>query len=353
MKIKVLIVYNRVWSYRERVFEYLNDEFDLTVGYSDASYLGKEYSFKTIYLPVRKIGPFEMHYDNLHKICSNYDVVIGISNIRWISLMALSFRKRRYKIGYWGIGVTASYENKFDSKSTWDRIRFFIGKRCDFLIFYSSYPIERYIAGGVKSAKLFVANNTTEVGNCFGDADRKKNFLFIGTLYKQKGFEELLLAYARLFKRYPNSPDLLIIGDGPEKDLLLNLISVNGLHGKVKLLGKMYDKQQISDVFDTALACISPNQAGLSVLNAMGNKTIFVTRKNAITGGEIFNIENYENGIVIPEEESLESTLEWIINNTDKVAEMNSNAFEYYSLNRTPYQMADSIKNAIKFCITS
>lgn len=346
---KVLIIYNKVWSYREKIFELINEEFDLTVGYSDEKFLNKEFPFKTMYLPVKNAGPFEIHKDNLSKIAAKYDVIIGISNIRWISLMLLSLKRRRkYKIGYWGIGVTASYENSFDSKSTWDRLRFFISKKSDFTIFYSSYPLERYLNAGIPKEKLFVAHNTTEVISISEDnTASKKDFLFVGTLYPQKGIGELLKAYYSLYQKRNDCPKLLIVGDGPEKEKISEFIKEKNITEKIVLFGSIYDPKKLSEIFAQSISCISPNQAGLSVLNSMGNRTSFVTRNDAITGGEIFNIKDKYNGIIYKEQENLSDIMEWIIDNKELVHIMNDNAYNHYISNRTPEMMANEIKNAI------
>jgi len=352
---KVLIIYNKIWSYREKIFTLLNQEYDLTVGFSDPKFINTPYKFKTKYLPVKKAGPFEIHSNNLHKIASEYDVVIGIASIRWFSLIRLAFKsKRSYKLGYWGIGVTASYENKFDSHSTWDKLRFLIAKKSDFTIFYSSYPVKRYVEARIPIQKLFVANNTAEV-QFDGDIEKalktKKNFLFIGTLYKQKGIDELLDAYYKLIVQNKNIPDLLIIGDGPERDSIQSFINSKGISDKVKLYGSIFDPNQISAIFNEAMVCISPNQAGLSVLTSMGNATCFVTRKDATTGGEIFNIENKINGIIYNKEDNLVKVLQWIIDNPKEIETMNKNAYDFYTKNRTPQMMAGVISKAIKSSI--
>ncbi|WP_172280027.1 glycosyltransferase family 4 protein [Chryseobacterium sp. LAM-KRS1] len=349
MKTKVLIIYNKVWSYRERIFELINEEFDLTVAYSDEKFKNKKFSFKTMYLPVKKAGPFELHKDNLYNIASQYDVVIGLSNLRWISLMLLCLRRnRKYKIGYWGIGVTASYENSFDSKTTWDKFRYYISRKSDFTLFYSSYPLERYIKAGIPEEKLFVAHNTTEVENVIkSDVNNKKDFLFVGTLYPQKGIGELLEAYYLLYTKRNDCPKLLIVGDGPEKEKIIEFIKEKNIADKIVLFGSIYDAKELSKIFAESIACISPNQAGLSVLNSMGNSTSFVTREDAITGGEIFNIKNKYNGIIYKEQENLADVMEWIINNNEQVHKMNENAYNHYINNRTPEMMANEIKRAI------
>lgn len=348
MKPKVLIVYNKIWSYREKIFELIDEEFDLTVGFSDEKFVDKTYSFKTMYLPVKKVGPFEIHKDNLSKIASDYDVIIGISNIRWVSLMLLCLkRKRKFKIGYWGIGVTASYENNFDSKKTWDKLRYFISRRSDFTIFYSSYPLQRYIKAGIPETKLFVAHNTTQVEVSDYESVGKKDFLFLGTLYPQKGLGELLEAYKDVYQKRNDCPRLLIVGDGPEKQKILEFVEEKNMMDKIVLFGSVYDPKELSKIFSQSIVCISPNQAGLSVLNSMGNKTSFVTRADAITGGEIFNIENKYNGIIYDKDERLADVMEWIIDNSELVQKMNINAYDHYTNNRTPDMMANAIKKAI------
>lgn len=351
--IKLLIIYNKVWPYREKIFELLNEKFEVTVAYSDPKYIDKIYPFKTFYLPGRNIGPFFVHSHNLHKIAREYDSVIGLYDIRWIFLMLLSILPfRKYSISFWGIGVTASYENKFDSKTKWDKVRYFFARRADSIVLYSDYPITKHLKYRVTREKLFVANNTTEVffDETKTSLEQKRNFLFVGTLYPQKGFEILLDAYIKVLDNNENAPLLDIVGDGPEFESLKKYIATQSLEKKIILHGGIYDPQNLADYYNRALACISPNQAGLSVLTSMGNSTIFVTEENAITGGEIFNITNMINGIIYKGSATeLAITMQWIINNKEKVLLLSKAAREHYINNRTPKQMADAIHAAVVY----
>jgi glycosyltransferase involved in cell wall biosynthesis len=351
--IKLLIIYNKVWPYREKIFEILNQSFDLTVSFTDPKYLDRKYPFKTLYLPGRNIGPFFIHKNNLNRISKSYDAVIGLYDIRWLQLMLLSLSPfRKYTISYWGIGVTASYKNKFDSQSKWDKVRYFFANQADSILLYSDYPIKKHLKAGVNRNKIFVANNTTEVffeSNTF-EPDKKTNFLFVGTLYPQKGFNVLLEAYLRTYQKNENIPNLDIIGDGPEMENIKEIISREKLEGKIFLHGSVYNPKELAKFFSNAIACISPKQAGLSVLTSMGNATIFVTEKNAITGGEIFNISNHVNGILYEEGiGNLIDVMEWITENRAMVVEMSINARKFYEQYRQPEMMAEAIMNAVNF----
>jgi glycosyltransferase involved in cell wall biosynthesis len=197
-----------------------------------------------------------------------------------------------------------------------------------------------------------VADNTTQVSFSDDFTSKKEAFLFVGTLYKQKGIDTLLESYKKLnLIDEANTPELNIIGEGPERSYIEEWIKSNNLSNKIFLHGAIYDIEILKQFYNKSLACISPNQAGLSVLTSMGYATVFVTEKNAITGGEIFSITNEVNGIIYEGQEKLTDTLLWIINNKDRVIKMGANAREFYCQNRRPDQMAGSLIKAVEYAL--
>jgi len=351
MKKSLLILYNKVWSYRVEIFNLLNEKYDLTVAYTDKKFLDGKYNFKTLYTPGRNIGPFFIHSQNLNHIAIRYDAVIGLHDIRWLSLMLLSLVKRKYSLLYWGIGVTAGYENRFDSKKTFDIVRFYFSRKADALIFYSDYPVSKYVAKGFDSRKIFVAYNTVAVNVLNDDSpELKQNFLFIGTLYKQKNIDVLLNSYIDLTKLRSEVPVLNIIGGGPQEKEIKQMIIDFNLSDKVIIHGPIYDQNILKDYFRESLVCISPNQAGLSVLTSMGYGVPYLTSKDAFTGGEIFNIEDKVTGLIYEGgQEELTKTLLWVIDNRGKMLEIGRNAKIYYNEKRKPEDMANSIINAVEY----
>lgn len=351
-KKKILILYNRLFHYRIPIFNILSTKYDLTVAYSFKTTEEELQlcNFKTLFLPITSYWKFVLHKDNIHNICQEYDVVIAYGQISWLSYSSLSLKSnRKYKLIFWSIGVPASYSRRFDDENYLYTItRDFFRKRSDGLIFYTDYPVAKHINRGFDKNKLFIANNTVKVDKIDIKNSIKDSIVFIGTLYLEKGLLNLLNAYNEAFIINNKLPKLNIIGGGKEFEIINNWISSNKLIDNIKLLGPIYDDKTKSEIFKNAFACISPNQAGLSVLESMGYGVPFITTESAITGGEIFNITNNKTGRKIKNLEELKDVILDITNNPQIYVEMGINAFNYYWSYRTPENMANGIIEAIE-----
>ncbi|HOK96186.1 MAG TPA: glycosyltransferase, partial [Anaerohalosphaeraceae bacterium] len=140
-----------------------------------------------------------------------------------------------------------------------------------------------------------------------------------------------------------------IIGDGDEYKNIQEWLKDNGFSNTINLVGALFDQEKLEPYFRKAFACISPGQAGLSVLTSMGYGTPFVTTKDAITGGEILNIEHGKTGILYEKPEELTNILVDISDNPEKYVQMGKDARKFYLANRRPDQMAQAIIDAIEF----
>jgi glycosyltransferase involved in cell wall biosynthesis len=351
MSVKVLILYNNLWHYRLPIFSILGDKYDLTVAYSVGGDDGKSHNFKTVRFPISRIGRFVIHKDNLSEYCREFDIVIAYGDISWLSFMKLAFVRRTYGLIFWSIGVRASYDTKFNEKTIWDTVRFYLFSKADALVFYSSAPVIRYLQRGWDKRKLFVANNTVEVISTQPGEEKKDRILFVGTLYKQKGTSELLDAYSAAGKLFNNIPDLHIIGGGAGLDEVKKYVSDNNLSDSVFIHGPVYDEKILCNHFLKSFACISPNQAGLSVLKSMGYGVPFITRSNAITGGEVFNVTNGSTGILYEHGSELTDIIVDIARHPEKFIKMGVNAKEHYDSSRKPVDMANGLIDAIEYVL--
>ena len=347
---KVLLLNPLVPDYRLHIFNIIGEKVELTIAHSGKIRTELDLKFEQKYIPLKHFGPFSYYSINLHKLCKQFDIVISEGNIRYLDRNILILNPfKKYKWITWGIGVSASYNKKFDQDKKFDFIRHFIFKRADAQIFYSEYPVQKYINAGFDPDSLFVANNTTYVNFNTDYQYSKYKLLFVGTLYKQKKIYELLDAYLQYSKISTNCLPLEIIGNGDEFENIQKWIDEKNLQTKIILHGAIFDHEILEEHFREAFACISPGQAGLSVLTSMGYGTPFITQNDAITGGEIFNITNGINGLLYSKSTELVTILHDIQNHPEKYIEMGNNAREFYLNKRTPEMMADKILSACKY----
>ena len=352
MKKKVLILYNNLFHYRIPIFNLLAERYDLTVAYSLGKESGEDLKFEIVKLPVLKFKRLVVHTDNIFRICQDFDVVIAYGDIAFIRYSTLAcHRKRTFKIIFWSIGVSASYVKRFDQIKKWDKLRDFFYKKADALVFYSDYPISGYLERGFQKEKLFVAPNTVKVEESREAHIQKDTILFIGTLYLQKGLLSLLENYKSALAIDKTLPILNIIGGGDEFKTVKNWITLNNVRENIILLGPIFDQSQKARLFQKAIACISPEQAGLSVLESMGYGVPFITGKDSITGGERLNIINGVNGVLFDNRSQLCEIILDISKSPQKYITMGQNAQDYYWRFRKPLDMVNGLSDAIQYVL--
>lgn len=336
--------------YRRPIYEELGHHVDLTIAYTDGNCPSGDH-FKAVRIRKRfhipMIGYF--HTPDLIDLVRKTEVLISPFATQFVEMNMLKWIAPNAKQIRWGIGVEASYNSRYDSLEKDERF-ISVARRCDAALFYSEYPKEKYSRLGVESDKMFIAHNTVVVENVDKEVDRK-NIIFVGTLYAQKRVDLLLEAYSDAFKEEGALPDLIIVGDGDQKDVLIGMTKKLGIDHKVRFTGRIEDETVLSRLFSSSIACISPDQAGLTVLKSMGYGVPFVTLKNAITGGEIFNIQNGINGVLMDSIEELSGLITDIGRNKKKYVEYGQKAYEHYHNHRTPKIMVDGFLRAIDYVV--
>lgn len=350
-KIKVLFVtQSKLQHYRVPVFRLVNRDpsIELTIAHCGDRTVQDE--IPEILLKKKKFNSYYAIKD-LDAVCENYDVVLCMFYYNNVSFLK-SILKKKHKLVLWSIGVPASYNRKYGDASLF-RYRFlnFFQRRANALVFYSDAPLAYYKSRGISvdEEKVFIANNTVEVVRQPIDNESKNTLLFIGTLYLEKGLQILLNAYKNAYEINHDLMPLNIVGGGTQLNQVRNWVEEAGLDKKISVLGPIYDPQMKAELFRKSIACISPMQAGLSVLESMGYGVPFITSSNAITGGEAFNIKNGENGLLMSDVSQLQSIILDIDQNRDKYLKMGEQAYDYYWNNRTIDIMANGIISAVLY----
>ena len=342
---KVLLLQDVIPHYRYPVFNELAKKYDFTVAYSK----GKKpegVDFKTMFIPKVK-AHYGFYKRNIFRITKDYDAVICMLSYGNMDCNLLSLFPRKCKVIMWGIGVSAGYNCRYDESQKISNILRFLIKKIDAVVFYSDYPKNKYTHMGINPQKMFVANNTVEV--CDIKDIKRDIILFVGSLYKQKKIDVLLDFYLEAYKTNKNIPELVIVGDGDETENIKKFTKDNLIEDKITLTGGIYDEKELSKYFEKAIMCISPDQAGLTVLKSMGYGVPFVTHKDAITGGEIFNIVHGENGILLEDFKEIKDIILESTEQYEKYETMGKNARAFYAENRTVDKMVEGFVQAIEY----
>lgn len=357
-KKKLLLLQETITPYRFPIYNLIAKHFRFSVAYINKAKGTEELpaDFQLIQLHTRTFFVYRW-IKGLRALCNKYDAVITLPyNFRCTNLCLVPFFKNNYAALTWSIGIRASYIRPYsiDQSMNWrDRIYGAIMKKADANIFYMDAPVKKWVERGIDKDKIFVAHNTVEVLPVSPSHTNKQYFLFVGTLYKQKGVDILIDAYHTALAKSTKSnfPKLMIVGSGSEEQTLKQMVCEYRLENQIQFLGAIYEESELAKLFTKSIICISPNQAGLSVLKSMGYGVPYVTHKDAITGGEILNIKNGENGIVYNTSDDLVDILYEAYADTAKYIEMGKNAYNYYHQYATPQIMADGVIHAVEYAL--
>lgn len=145
--------------------------------------------------------------------------------------------------------------------------------------------------------------------------DKQINFLTVARLVKQKGIDRLIHIHKKLINNnYKNK--FYIIGEGPERKMLENLIKEKHLQETFFLLGSKenpYPYMKKADIF-----CLLSKFEGYGMVLEEAkilNKPIIITNT---AGREA--VENYKNSIIVENNENeIYNTLKYVIENNIKI----------------------------------
>ena len=349
--IKVLILQNEISAYNVPFYNELAKKYNLTVGYYIKDKSASECSFNKHQFHVTYIRPF-CFVRGVYNYCKSFDVVVTIPNLNNPNYFLLPYKRHTYAILTWSIGFRVSYVHPYvvdRPHNILDGLFMRMLNKCDASVFYMEKSKDFWRNTKLDLNKIFVAPNTTEVEKIEFIPAQKKDFIFVGTLYKGKGVDYLIKAFAKVKKERKTEIRLHIIGGGDERQNLESLVAEQGIQDSVIFHGAIFDETILSKHFQTSLLSFSPTQAGLSVPKSMGYGVPFVTRYDSITGGEIFHITNGVNGIVYRKDSDLKDIMIDAIDNLEKYIEMGLKAREYYNKYASIGTMAKGMSDAIEY----
>lgn len=345
MKLNLLVLYNFILHYRIPFFNVLAQNYNVTVLHSGTNSKGPDDIFEEIIVPVKKIGPFYLQKGVLAEANNNkYDVIIALFDVRWVNtLRSIHNHNKKAKYILWGAWITNNYLA--------DRARLYYTKKVYANVFYTNEALKEFVHKGIDPINLYVANNTFEVGERIRSFEypAKTSILFVGSLDERKQNDILLKSFSEVLDKIPSVITLTIVGDGVQKEILEKLANELKLGDRIDFVGKVTNTRHLMDYYKKAIFSISFGQAGLSVLQSMGYGVPFLTKENAISGGEKSNIKNGYNGILCKDNQvSLTENLVRLCNDINYARKLGENAFDYYTKYCSMENMVQGFRDAIE-----
>jgi glycosyltransferase involved in cell wall biosynthesis len=196
------------------------------------------------------------------------DVLIMEANPRYLSnRKAVRWMKLRERpvIG-WGLGAPP-IRGALARIRRWSRSRYL--SSFDAMIAYSTAGAEQYALVGIEPHRIHVAiNSAIQPPSRFPERTRVMGravrVLFVGRLQERKRIDLLIKACALV----EPTPDLWIVGDGPEFSALKQIAEM--IFPGAKFFGALRGSQ-LDDLFDQADLFVLPGTGGLAVQEAMAH----------------------------------------------------------------------------------
>ena len=283
-------------------------------------------------------GPFLLcHQGGLQEWLTawNPDVLITEVNPRLISTpAAVRWMKERHRpVLGWGLGAPppASIPNilgKWGERWMNAYLRSYL-RQFDGLLTYSHRGARQYAALGFPADRIFVAPNAATPPPSqplpnrpaqFGD---NPSILFVGRLQARKRIDSLLKACASL----PGSlkPQLVIVGDGPERSSLEALAKT--IYPSTKFVGAQHG-QDLAGYFTAADLFILPGTGGLAVQEAMSWGLPIIMGQGDGTNDDLVSPKN---GWQLSNPDALEDVLREALADASRLREMGAESYRIVS----------------------
>lgn len=159
--------------------------------------------------------------------------------------------------------------------------------------------------------------------------ERENNMLLsVGRLVPWKGFKVLIEVMPDLLREFPDLK-LKIVGDGPQKEELENLIKEKSLENSVFLLGRLEREETLKFMKKSSLYILNTHYEGFAhqLLEVASLKTPIITTN---IGGNPELIENNQEGLLVEpnNEEQIKEAVLKILQDFDFRKKITENAYQ-------------------------
>ncbi len=318
-KISVAIVTNIIPTYREGFYDriFMRDELDVTVYCQKKIYgmnlvsIHKKYGekIKIIKCIAAKREKIAWQFLPFLKIIKQYDVVFVNGNPRVLSdlFIATTLRLLGKNIVLWTMAHSVR------ANSITEDIRLYWTRMFKYIFVYTDGEVEYLRKKGFKLNDIIGMNNGLDQKKIeriskdwteFRIQEWKKQnniedrliILSCARLEKKNRFDLFAHAMPLIKNKYPNVL-WCIIGDGEEKDYLMQIINDVGIERNIRFVGALYDESDLAPYFISSKIFVHPAAIGLSLLHAFGYGLPVVTHgESEYQNPEYAAFESFKTG---------------------------------------------------------
>ncbi|MEI6139019.1 MAG: glycosyltransferase family 4 protein [Mariniphaga sp.] len=295
-KVKLLLIFRHAALYRKPIYQKIDNTFDSDFYFSkhpisDLKMLEVS-DLKHIVLKLKEhIFPYGCYFlSGMNSISlENYKYIIFAGDIRdissWILLIKCRILKKKTFLWSHGWYGKEGYFLRLVKK-----VYFILANN---VLIYGNYARSLMIQEGISPSKLHVIYNSLDYDNdlqlrsSLSKSDiyeklfkyKAPIILFIGRLTTIKKLNLLIEAqkYLILSGIFIN---VILIGDGVEKENLIYQVNKNDLTSFVNFYGSCYDNSKLAELIYNADLCVSPGNVGLTAIHSLSFGTPVLTHNN-------------------------------------------------------------------------
>jgi glycosyltransferase involved in cell wall biosynthesis len=217
-------------------------------------------------------------------------------------------------------------------------LRGFLWRLPDAHVNYIDEAFDIYGSYGVSPEKIFITYNSPDTDRLLEVHDRllsevgdkgarSHRLIHVGRLIEWKRVDLLLLAVAKLKKKYADI-ELLILGDGPKASEWQHLARLLGIQNSVEFRGGVYEPMQIGRYLLSSAIYVLAGMGGLSINDAMCFGRPIVC--SVCDGTEKYLVKNGVNGLFFNEgnAESLYEKIDFLFTHPERCIQMGQKSLE-------------------------
>lgn len=117
--------------------------------------------------------------------------------------------------------------------------------------------------------------------------EQPRDIIFVSRMVENKKADLLYESFKSSIHKLPIETNLVLIGEGPERQFLIDKCKNDGLEGRVIIPGSVTDIEKLHDYYKSCLISVSPGRVGLSLTQSLGFGVPMIIAKEELHGPEI------------------------------------------------------------------